>query len=58
MWHSAVRLGGLDPHRTMIGGIGSAQQRETVPMLLPSEIAAVDDGPADQGAMGAGVLGC
>jgi hypothetical protein len=58
MRQSAERLGGLDSHRTMIGGIGFAQQRETVPTLLPIEIAAVDDGPADQDAMGAGIHGC
>ncbi len=53
----AQRLCRLQPDRTVIGGIGFAQQREARGMVLPREIAAVDDGATDRSAVAADVFG-
>ena len=50
------RLHRLGPHRAVIGGVGLVQQREAVGVLLPVEIAAVDDDAADRGAMTADIF--
>src|SRR5271165_6514807 len=50
-------LCGLDPDRAVIGVVGLREQREAVRMLIPREVAAVDDQAADRRAVAADVLG-
>ncbi len=53
----AQRLHRLGPHRAVIAGVGLVQHREAVGVLLPVEIAAIDDDAADRGAVPADILG-
>ena len=51
------RLRSLGPDRAVIGFIRLREQRKALGMLLPREIAAVDDEAADRGAVAADVFG-
>ena len=51
------RLDRLRPHRAVIARVRRVEHREAVGVLLPVEIAAVDDDAADRGAVAADVFG-
>ena len=53
----AERLGGLRPDGAVIAGIGRVQGRLAGRVGVPIEIAAVDDGAADAGAVAAEIFG-
>ena len=53
----AQRLDGLRPYRAVIARVGLVQHREALGVLLPVEIAAIDDDAADRGAVAADVFG-
>ena len=53
----AERLRLLEPDRAVIGRVWLGQQREAGRVLVPGEVAAVDDQAANRGAVAAEILG-
>ena len=51
------RLRGFGPDGTVIGAVRLGQQRKARGMLFPREVAAIDDKPADRGAVSADIFG-